>query len=108
MMVVRISSLALRHHIQADDDAFELWLRRGVLPHHQRVMARDDVMRARSMRAQRVVGFEHVADMEGGGEGPARFHVLVVMGDVGGKDDPAAARMNADELHAWRVAADRM
>ena len=35
----------------------------GVLPHDQRVVAGDDVMRARRMGAQCVVGFEHVADI---------------------------------------------
>jgi hypothetical protein len=33
-----------------------------VLPHDQRVVAGDDVMRARRMGAQCIAGLEHVAD----------------------------------------------
>jgi hypothetical protein len=36
--------------------------RRRVLPHDQRVVAGDDVMRARRMGAQCIAGLEHVAD----------------------------------------------
>ena len=60
------------------------------------------------MGAQRVVGLEHLADVEGCGVGPAGLHVLVVMSDVGGEDDPAAPGMDADELHPRRMAADRV
>src|SRR4029077_3557293 len=74
----------------------------------QRVMPGDDVLRARRMGPQGVIGVKHVTDVEGCRKGTAGFHILVVMADVRGKDDPAAARMNADELHPRRVAADRM
>ena len=60
------------------------------------------------MGAQCVVGLEHLADVKRGGEGPAGLHILVVMGDVGGEDDPAAASVDADELHTRRVAAHRV
>jgi hypothetical protein len=60
------------------------------------------------MGSERVVGLEHFADVEGCGERPAGLHVLVEMGNVGGEHNPAAARMDPDELHPRRMAADRM
>ena len=66
------------------------------------------MLRARRMGPQGVIGVKHLADVEGGREGPAGFHILVIMAHVGGDDDPAAACMHADELHAGRMAADRM
>jgi hypothetical protein len=71
-------------------------------------VARHDVLRRGGGGAQRVIGVEHVADVEGGGKRPAAFHILVIMAHVGGEHDPAAARMDAHELHARCVPADRV
>ena len=97
-----------RHYIEADDNAFQLRLGRWITAHHQRVVARDDVLPARGVGAQRIVGFQHLADVESRSEGASGLHVLVVMRHVGSEHDPAAAGMDADELHAWGVAADRV
>jgi hypothetical protein len=66
------------------------------------------VLRARGVGPQRIVGVQHLADVESRSEGAAGLHVLVIMGHVGSEHDPAAAGMDADELHAWGVAADRV
>ena len=47
----RRGGLGFRHHVEADDQAFELGLGRRVAAHHQRIMARDDVLRARRLGA---------------------------------------------------------
>jgi hypothetical protein len=48
----RPGGLGLRHHVEADDQAFELGLRRRVAAHDQRIMAGDDVLRARRTKAR--------------------------------------------------------
>ena len=47
----RPGGLGLRHHVEADDEAFKLGLRRRVAAHDQRIMAGDDVLRARRLGA---------------------------------------------------------
>src|SRR5260370_37233234 len=91
-----LTRLTSRHYVEAHHDAFELRPRRRVLPHDQRVVPGDDVMRARRIGAQDIVSVEHVADVECCGERPARLHVLVILPDGGSQPDPATARMYAD------------
>ena len=66
------------------------------------------MLRAWGVSPQRIVGLQHLADVESRSEGAARLHVFVVVGHVGGEDDPAAGGVYADELHARGVAADRV
>jgi hypothetical protein len=47
----RRGGLELRYHVEADDEAFELRLRRRVAAHDQRIVAGDDVLRARRLGA---------------------------------------------------------
>ena len=47
----RPGGLGLRHNVETGDQAFELGLRRRVAAHDQRIMAGDDVLRARRLGA---------------------------------------------------------
>jgi hypothetical protein len=47
----RPGGLGFRHNVEADDEAFKLGLRRRVAAHDQRIMAGDDVLRARRLGA---------------------------------------------------------
>ena len=89
--------IALGSTCSRDGDAFQPGHCRVAL-HHQRVVAGHDVLRARREPLQLVEAFQHVADMEGGGEGALGLHVLVEMGDVGGEHDRAARRLTPSRI----------
>ena len=71
-------------------------------------MAGDDVLRAGGQPAQRLEAFQHLADMEGGGEGPAALHVLVEMRHVRGQHHGAAFGRHRHALQPGGMAAHQM
>jgi hypothetical protein len=58
----RPGGLGFGHHVETDDQAFKLGLRRRVATHDQRIMARDDVLRARRTKARERVSLALSAD----------------------------------------------
>jgi hypothetical protein len=58
----RLGGLGFRHHVEADDEAFKLGLRRRVAAHDQRIVAGDDVPRARRTKARERVSLALSAD----------------------------------------------
>ena len=58
----RPAGLRLRHDVEADDEAFERGAGRRVAAHDQRIVAGDDVLRARRTKARERVSLALSAD----------------------------------------------
>lgn len=93
-------------NVEADDDAFEFRLGRGITPHDERVVAGDNVPGRIGQAVKKVEAFEHLRDIVNDRKRAALFEIVVEMRGVGGQDDPSAARPDAGALQAGGMAAE--
>jgi hypothetical protein len=94
--------------VQADCYAFQALLRCRIALQNQWVVPWDDVLARTREPEERLVAFEHVAEIVEDRERALLLHVGIEMRCVGREDDPSAPGPDPHRLEPHGVAADEM
>src|SRR5262249_45071483 len=94
--------------IEPHGNAAQARCRVAIPVHDERMVTRDDVIRAAGELPHPIPSGGHLRDAGNNGERAAGGHVRKVVGGVGGKHDPTDPRADAHHLQSESMAADVM